>query len=197
MGGFTVMSTMVDDLVPDELWAIVEPLLPLPPRAWYGGRRRTIPERNCFAAIVDMVRTSTPWRLLPATELGCGSPATCWRRLTEWAKAGVFDQLHLEVLDRLGVDGEVEWSRATVDTMSVRARRGRIMLAQIPSIVANPDQAPPGLRRQWPAADGRGDGGQRQRQHYVRDADKRRAGSAHPQRLAALPARRRPLGQGV
>jgi hypothetical protein len=26
------MSTMVDDLVPDELWAIVEPLLPLPPR---------------------------------------------------------------------------------------------------------------------------------------------------------------------
>jgi len=132
------MSTMVDDLVPDELWAIVEPLLPLPPRPWYGGRRRTIPDRNCFAAIVYMVRTSTPWRLLPAQELGCGSPATCWRRLTEWAKAGVFDQLHLEVLDRLGVDGGLEWSRASVDTMSVRARRGGIMLAQIPSIVASP-----------------------------------------------------------
>jgi transposase len=42
-----------------------------------------------------MARTSTPWRLLPACELGCGSSATCWRRLTEWAKAGVFDQLHL------------------------------------------------------------------------------------------------------
>jgi transposase len=68
------MSTMVDDLVPDELWAIVEPLLPLPPRPWYGGRRRTIPDRNCFAAIVYLVRTSTPWRLLPAQELGCGSP---------------------------------------------------------------------------------------------------------------------------
>jgi transposase len=79
------------------------------------------------------------WRLLPAQELGCGSPATCWRRLTEWAKAGVFDQLHLEVLDRLGVDGQLEWSRASVDTMSVRARRGGIMLAQIPSIAANPD----------------------------------------------------------
>jgi transposase len=138
MGGFTVMSTMVDDLVPEELWAIVEPLLPLPPRPWYGGRRRTIPDRNCFAAIVYMVRTSTPWRPLPAQELGCGSPATCWRRLTEWAKAGVFDQLHLEVLDRLGVDGGLEWSRASVDTMSVRARRGGITLAQIPSIVASP-----------------------------------------------------------
>jgi hypothetical protein len=33
-------------------------------------------------------RTSTPWRLLPAQELGCGSPATAWRRLNEWATAG-------------------------------------------------------------------------------------------------------------
>jgi len=22
-------------------------------------------------------------------QLGCGSPATCWRRLTEWANAGI------------------------------------------------------------------------------------------------------------
>ena len=71
-----------------------------------------------------MARTSTPWRLLPARELGSGSPATCWRRLTEWAKAGVFDQLHLEVLDRLGEQGRLDWSRASVDTMSVRARVG-------------------------------------------------------------------------
>jgi transposase len=70
-----------------------------------------------------MARTSTPWRLLPARELGCGSPATVWRHLTEWAKAGVFDALHLEVLDRLGEQGRLDWSRASVDTMSVRAKR--------------------------------------------------------------------------
>jgi len=152
----------------------------LPPRPWYGGRRRTIPDRNCFAAIVYMVRTSTPWRLLPAHELGYGSPATCWRRLTEWAKAGVFDQLHLEVLDRLGVDGELEWSRASVDTMSVRARRGGSCWRKSRRSWQTRIQAPPGLRRQWPAADGRGDGSQRQRQHHVRGADGRRAGGAHP-----------------
>jgi transposase len=73
--------------------------------AAYSGRRRAIPDRACFAAIVFMARTSTPWRLLPAQELGCGSPATCWHRLTEWANAGVFDQLHLAVLDRLGEQG--------------------------------------------------------------------------------------------
>jgi transposase len=71
------MTSLTDDLVPDELWALVEPLLPAPPRPRYGGRRRTIPDRNCFAAIVSMARTSTPWRLLPSRELGCGSSATC------------------------------------------------------------------------------------------------------------------------
>jgi transposase len=61
--------------------------------------------------MVFMARTSTPWRLLPARELGCGSAATCWRRLTEWAGAGVFEQLHLQVLDRLGEQGRLEWDR--------------------------------------------------------------------------------------
>jgi transposase len=57
-----------------------------------------------------------PWRLLPARELACGSPTTCWRRLTEWANAGVFDQLHLQVLDRLGEQGQLDWERMSVDT---------------------------------------------------------------------------------
>src|SRR4029453_13565885 len=87
-------------------------------------RHRTIPDRACLAAIVYMARTSTPWRLLPARELGCGSPATCWRRLTEWAGAGVLDALPLQVLDRLGEQGRLDWERASVDTMSVRAKRG-------------------------------------------------------------------------
>jgi transposase len=126
--------------VPDQLWALVEPLLPAPPRPPYGGRHRTISDRSCFAAIVFMARTSTPWRLLPARELGSGSPATCWRRLTEWAKAGVFDQLHLEVLDRLGEQGRLDWSRASVDTMSVRAKRGGTRWAQTRSTAAS--QAP-------------------------------------------------------
>ena len=45
------MTALVDRLVSDRLWAIVQPLLPPPPRPPYGGRHRTIPDRNCFAAI--------------------------------------------------------------------------------------------------------------------------------------------------
>jgi transposase len=95
-----------------------------PPRPPYGGRHRALPDRNCFAAIIYMARTSTPWRLLPARELGCGWPATAWRRLDEWARAGVFDQLHLDVLDPLGEQGRLDWTRASVDSASVRAKRG-------------------------------------------------------------------------
>jgi transposase len=40
------MTSLVDKLVPDDLWAIVEPLLPPPPRPPHGGRRRTIGDRT-------------------------------------------------------------------------------------------------------------------------------------------------------
>jgi hypothetical protein len=45
-------------------------------------RRRA--RRAC--RIVYQLRTGVPWRLLPAGELG--SPATCWRRLRDWQRAG-------------------------------------------------------------------------------------------------------------
>jgi hypothetical protein len=60
------------------------------------------------------------------------------RRLDQWAKAGVFDQLHLEVPDRLGLAGGLDWSRASVDSTSVRAKRGGTTLAQIRLIAASP-----------------------------------------------------------
>jgi transposase len=53
------MTSLADDLVPDQLWELVEPLLPAPPRPPYGGRYRTISDRACLAAIVFMARTST------------------------------------------------------------------------------------------------------------------------------------------
>jgi hypothetical protein len=44
--------------------------------------------------------------------------------MREWSAAGVFDQLHQAVLDQLGEHGELDWSRASLDSVSVRAKRG-------------------------------------------------------------------------
>jgi hypothetical protein len=84
-----------------------------------------------------MARTSTPWRLLPARELGCGSPATVWRRLNQSTTAGVFEALHLEILDRLGMAGRLDWSHARLDSTSIRAKHGGTTLAQTRSIAAS------------------------------------------------------------
>jgi transposase len=142
MAGFPAMTiTMVEELVPGQLWAIIAPLLPSPPRPWWGGRTRAVPDRNCFAAIIYMAHTSTPWRLLPAKELGCGSDSTVRRRFDEWIAAGVFEQLHAEILDRLGVTDRLDWSRASMDTMSMRAKRRGTTLAQTRSTGASRDQS--------------------------------------------------------
>jgi transposase len=76
------------------------------------------------AGIVDQLQTGIPWRLLPARQLGCGSPITCWRRLRDWPRAGVWQRLHQRLLDQLGRNGQLDWSRASLDSASVRAKRG-------------------------------------------------------------------------
>jgi transposase len=116
------MTTTADTLVPDQLWQAIQPLLPTPPPR-SGGRPR-IDDRAALVGIVYQLRTGVPWRLLPTGQLGCGSPITCWRRLRDWQRAGVWQRLHHMVLDQLGRDGRIDWSRASVDALSVRAKRG-------------------------------------------------------------------------
>jgi transposase len=111
-------------LVTDELWELIEPLIPQRrPRRGDGrtGRPR-VADRAVLAGIVFVLTTGISWNDLPA-ELGCGSGTTCWRRLRDWQRAGVWAQLHRTVLDRLGQAGMLDWSRAAVDSVSVRAKR--------------------------------------------------------------------------
>jgi transposase len=161
------MTDLVDKLVPDELWEIVDPLLPPPPRSPRGGRPRSVPDRNCLAGIIYMTRASIPWELLPARELGCGSYVTCWRRFAEWAYAGVFETLHLVVLDRLGEQGQLDWRRLLVDSASLRAKRGGPGGRKPSRPWQAGKQATPGHRRAGNAAGGAGQRGQRQRLRAV------------------------------
>ena len=110
---------MAKPLVGEELWREVEPLLPRHPPNPKGGKPR-VPDRRCLEGIVFVLRSGIPWQLLPA-EMGCGSGSTCWRRLREWTEAGVWPRLHRRLLNLLGARGRIDWSRAVVDSASVRA----------------------------------------------------------------------------
>ena len=75
-------------IVSDELWELVEPLLPKVERRFrYPGRKRS-PDRPALQGILFVLHTGIAWQHLPA-ELGFGSGVTCWRRLDEWQRAGV------------------------------------------------------------------------------------------------------------
>jgi len=137
---------MAKAIVSDELWTMVEPLLPPEPPKPQGGRPR-LPDRAALTGIIFVLRTGIPWEWLPQ-EMGCGSGMTCWRRLHAWQAAGVWHQLHRVILDRLGEQDRIDWSRASVDSTSVRAKKGAGKPGRTRPIAAN--QAPNAMW--WPMA---------------------------------------------
>jgi transposase len=114
---------MATPLVSDELWTVVEPMLPKRRVRRGKGGRPPVPDRDAFAGIVFVLKTGIAWEDLPR-EMGCGSGMSCWRRLRDWHRAGVFKRLHRRLLGELRKSGRLDWSRALVDSASVRAMHG-------------------------------------------------------------------------
>jgi len=113
---------MAAALLPDALWNLIEPLLPTPRSRLKGGRPR-IPDRACLTGIVFVLRSGIPWEMLPQ-ELGHGCGMTCWRRLRDWQHAGIWDLIHFALVDWLARNDQIDWSRAVVDSCSVRTNFG-------------------------------------------------------------------------
>ena len=126
---------MAKPLLTDELWEVIEPLLPKESPKLKGGRPR-VSGRAALTGILFVLKTGIPWEMLPQ-EMGCGSGMTCWRRLKEWHHTGVWKRLHQALLDRLGEANHIDWSRASLDSASVPAAGGAKRPGRIRRIVAN------------------------------------------------------------
>lgn len=113
---------MAKPLVADELWEVVEPILPPLVESPKGGRP-PVGNREALTGIIFVLKTGIPWEDLPQ-EMGCGCGMTCWRRLRDWQKVGVWDKLHLLLLDGLNGADAIDWSRVLIDSSSVRAVGG-------------------------------------------------------------------------
>jgi len=108
-------------LLDDDLWNLIEPILPKPKRRRrrYPGRK-PISNRQTLSGVLFVLKTGIGWEYLPL-EMGCGSGMTCWRRLRDWQRRGIWTKLHRLLLNKLREADKIDWSRAVVDSMSVRA----------------------------------------------------------------------------
>src|SRR3990170_1441380 len=105
------------ELISDRLWKEVQPLIPqrkISPR----GGRPAVDDRKALAGIVFVLKTGMPWQSLPA-EMGCGSGVTCWRRLRDWTKAGVWRRVKTRLLRTLHAEGRIDGRLGIMDSPSV------------------------------------------------------------------------------
>ena len=89
-----------------------------PPRRT--GRPR-VSDLVAFTAIVFVLGTGVPWRMVPQ-EIGC-SCVTAWRPLRDWHYA-CGERVHRGLLGRLNAAGRIDWSRGIVDSSQIRALQG-------------------------------------------------------------------------
>ena len=111
-------------LVTDELWERIEPLLPPPPeRRFRFPGRKPLEYRKILTGILFVLKTGIPWDDLPA-ELGCGCGKTCREYLQAWHRNGVWVRLHALLLSELNGAERIDWDRALIDASFAKAPEG-------------------------------------------------------------------------
>ncbi|MFD7844793.1 transposase [Nocardia sp. NPDC059764] len=121
-------------ILDDELWAVVEPLLPVKPDGTPGPAQMD----SRLAPAGDLVRADRiGWESLPQ-KLGFGSGMTCWRRLQGLASRRAFEQIHQAVLARAHAARLIDFDRVMVDGSHARARRGAAATGPARSTASRP-----------------------------------------------------------
>lgn len=87
------------------------------------GRTPRLDDRKALTGILLLLKAGIPWEDLPCA-MGCGCGMTCWRRLRDWQADGTWAEVHKILLGRMRGADKIDWSRALVDSSSVRAAHG-------------------------------------------------------------------------
>ncbi len=109
--------------ISDELWAVLEPLLPPHPNTHrFGGGRPRVPERRCADAIFYALRTGCQWQALDQTDLCAHS--TAHDRYQAWVQADVFLKLWQAGVTRFDELKGLDWAWLSMDGAITKAPLG-------------------------------------------------------------------------
>jgi putative transposase len=109
--------------ISDELWAVMEPLLPTRVNSHrFGGGRPRVPDRQCADAIFYVLRTGGQWAALNETTLCAKS--TAHDRFSYWVEEGVFLALWQAGLERFDELKGIDWSWLSMDGAMTKAPLG-------------------------------------------------------------------------
>ena len=107
-------------LLTDAHWAKIEPHIPTPETSRKGGRPR-VSNRACFEAILWILKSGAPWRMLPDYY---PSPSTVWRRLRDWEEDEIWDNIWFSFILELDEKAELRWAETFMDGSFAPAKKG-------------------------------------------------------------------------
>jgi putative transposase len=109
--------------ISDELWAVLQPLLPTHVNMHrFGGGHPRVPDRDCADAIFYVLRTGCQWQALDHTKLCAHS--TAHDRFQEWMQAGVFLKLWQAGVEQFEELSGLDWDWLAMDGAITKAPLG-------------------------------------------------------------------------
>ena len=111
----------------DLQWAILDGLIPEPPRRKDGRGRPWRSRRSVLNAILWVLRTGAPWADLPERY---PSYQTCHRRFQQWVRSGIMRGALEALAEDLRIQGQLDVREAFIDGSFAPAKKGDRRLAK-------------------------------------------------------------------
>jgi transposase len=105
--------------VPDDVWAIFEPILP--PVVWQGNGRKPLANRACLHGLLYVLVTGIGWEYLPP---GFPSYKTIQRRLQCWLARDCFHTAWQHLAHRYERLHGINWDQVLLDGSKKPAKKG-------------------------------------------------------------------------